>query len=401
MLVANKEIRDKKILLLQASLILALFVLVYHETIGAVIKAWFTSEGAHGILIFGISVYMVWISKDKLLQLDMKPNMVPGIILLIVSGVILLAGKLTVTLIFQEISLITALMALVLMLLGNDYFRILWLPIAYLSFMFPLYEKILNPVSIYFQKSAIWITSIVLSILNIPYLIQDTFIYLSNITLEVTRACSGITHIVALSALVIFWCYMNHSTKRVTAILLFSAFVTGLILNGFRVIIISVWSYYSGGHFSHGPFDIFYTSFIFIAGFGLLVAAYMLMTPLKTKNPQAISVTVPVNSDKSWRIERFKNASFLATALVLIITFFCLFIYRPLPQEARLYLNDFQPVLGQWESIEMSGLQGNFKFTDADALVKRIYKSKDGDKVELYIAYFKIVDEGRGINNSD
>lgn len=202
-----------------------------------------------------------------------------GSLVVIIGCLILLAGKWSATLLIEKVSLVATFLGLTWLLLGTRYLKILWLPISYLLFMFPLFEKSLGTLSIYFQLLTAWIALAFLKLTGMPVVLSDTYIELPHITLEIGRACSGISQIFALVALAVFVAYVTEGTRRRGVFLALSAFAIGVVLNGFRVALIAFWTGIRGEGFEHGPFDIFYVSFVFIGGVSIL----LLLSAMKGK----------------------------------------------------------------------------------------------------------------------
>ena len=185
------------------------FIGVYYETIARLIKGWFTYQNSHGMLIMGMSLYMIWIKRHQFSQLPMRSNILAGLSLTILGCLMHLAGKLSSTVRLQDISLIITLMGLVWLLWGSYYLKILWFPIGYLILMFPFFTELLEFIGDDLQSVNAWIAYILLKVVGIPVLLDGQYIALPHITLEVGRACSGINHIIAMMAMAVPLISMN------------------------------------------------------------------------------------------------------------------------------------------------------------------------------------------------
>ena len=80
-------------------------------------------------------VYMLWDRRDLFLQLEIRPNILWGSLLLVFSIAILIAGQISYTHTLRELSVVFAVFSLVLLLFGPQYIRKLFWPLVYLFLM--------------------------------------------------------------------------------------------------------------------------------------------------------------------------------------------------------------------------------------------------------------------------
>ena len=140
-------------------------------------------EEAHIMLVAVIAVYMVWLKRRDLTGL--RPSSSPsseigGGVLTLLGCSMLLAGKLTGTTLLQGVALVVTLLGLVLLFLGRAHLKMLWMPVVYLLFMFPLSNEILSSASIYFQLATARIASVLLGLTTMDVIREGTLLYLPH-----------------------------------------------------------------------------------------------------------------------------------------------------------------------------------------------------------------------------
>lgn len=256
--------------------IAAVAAILFFSPISRVVLGWFTFEESHGLLIFAVSLYIVWASRERLRGLPKKPNLLLGSLLLLSGCLTYLSAKWSSTLLLEQISLVQILLGITCLILGNSWFKTLFLPIFYLLFMFTAFQELLFPVSGYMQQITAWIASGLLRLTGMPVLLSGNYITLPHITLVVARECDGSHHIVALLALAIPLAYYTQENWIKRSYVILAALLVGMLANGLRVMLIGLWSASHKTDQLHGPFNLFYASFIFFFGMLLLTCGSIL-----------------------------------------------------------------------------------------------------------------------------
>ncbi|MCM8763716.1 MAG: exosortase W [Candidatus Omnitrophica bacterium] len=413
---------------LRVLLILTIFTILYRDTFFRLFKGWFSYEESHGLLILGISIYFIWKKRNLLKAINPNPLLFYGAILLILGCFILVAGKLSQTHIIQDVSIIFSLFGIVLLIGGVSAFKILFLPIGYLVFMFPVFSELLSNFSIYLQQTTAIIAANLLKIFGMPVLRTAQFIELPHISLEVAQACNGINHIMALVALSIPLAILAQNSLSKKASLVIIAFIIGIMANGLRVALIGIWSAYKKNGPLHGPHDIFYVSFIFFFGMGLLLIINRWLQIRSSSPSQSISPSrdfspkslhspfgrgrsndfpkylfSPLGEGKGeGNVEGKKKVIFapiLIGTLIFIPTIIFLHFYRPIPILLGKHLTSFPVAIGEWQGKDMSQIKDFLSRIRADEELNRVYKKNSGEELELFIRYFSLQEKGRSITD--
>lgn len=375
-----------------------LFVLTYQKPILLIFNNEYSYHFSHGLLILGIVFYMVWSKRETLRTIDNRPNISAGAILSFGGSAVLMAGISSDTAVVQGVALIIGVAGLVLLLFGTGIFKALLFPILYLNFSFPLFDKILAGFSQYFEQISALIAGHFLKIVGIPVLMHDKILELPHISLNVVQACNGINHIIALAALVLFVGYLEQMKYIKIMLLMLIAVVVGMIANGLRVAMIGIWTMYFGTESFHGPFDIFYSTFVFLIG---LIVIWLVMPVLKRREKNASNIHH--NTHKivdSTKYDRKRTAGACGVALgILIMTWIVTANATPviIPEEKD--LNNVPLAIGKWQGKDVSTFGEPYESAENyDSVIKRVYYDTRGKEVNLFIGYLNLQKKGREIH---
>jgi len=375
-----------------------LFILTYQKPIFLIFNNSYSYHFSHGFLILGIIFYMVWSKRETLRTLDNRPSIVAGAILSLLGSAVLMAGVFSDTAVVEGVALIIGVAGLVLILFGSGIFRALLFPILYLSFSFPLFDKILASFSQYFEQITARIAGYFLKIVGIPVLMHDKILELPHISLNVVQACNGINHIVALAALVLFVGYLEQMKYMKIMLLMLIAVVVGIIANGLRVGLIGIWTMYFGTESFHGPFDIFYSTFVFLIGF---IVIWLVMPVLKRKEKHASSIHQNAHG-KAYitKYDNKKSAVAYGVALgILILTWIVTANANPAIIPVEKDLNNLPLAIGNWQGKDVAALGEPYESAEVyDSVIKRVYYDAQGKEVNLFIGYLKLQKKGREIH---
>ena len=393
--------RHARLILLIGILSLAL-VAAYFEILAWVVKGWFSFDRSYSLLILLLSIFMVWTRRDTILRTPAEPSLVLGSVLTLAGCLIVVAGRLSNTLMVQGISLVVVLLGLILLLLGAKHFKMLFIPVGYLFFMFYFLEELLGRLSHYLQLASAWIAACLIGATGMPVALQGYLIELPHISLEVAKVCNGVNHIVALAAMSVPFAFLSQKSTLGKGLIVLGAFLVGLFSNGLRVALIGYWTKYHPDGPLHGPFDIFYVSFILIFGlvfFGLQTMLSRRWSKGKISNvathpsPVKEPLIVPkFGSKKQW-------AAVLTALAILFLANAYIYLHTPMPVEPKRDLSEFPMQIGPWEGKAVADQEWPAKHLAADVELRRIYHHPSGSEVGLYIGYFRTQEQGKELIN--
>ncbi len=246
-------------------------ILLYFPILKKLAHDWDTNDNySHGYFIPILSLYIIYTLKDELKELPVHTN-VTGIFLLIAGLTQLLIAKAGSEFFLQRTSLIPILAGIVLFCLGFTFFKKLFLPIIYLIFMVPLPAIIWNKIAFPMQLFGSYLTEKVVALMGIPIFREGNVLHLTNTTLEVVDACSGLRSLTTLFALSAVFAILSSHTTWQKWILFLTAAPIAIFANIVRLSATSLLASKYGGDIAQGFLHDFSGLVAFAVGILLLV----------------------------------------------------------------------------------------------------------------------------------
>lgn len=374
------------------------FLFLFSDVIFPMVKLWFTEPHfyAHGCVIVIASIFMIWKKKDILAQTSISPATIKGSGLTLLGCLMLYFGELSDTRTVSEFSIIVTLIGVTWLVLGSKFLNILFVPLVFLTFIFPVFPNILGKHITIFQALAAYIASCVLSFSGMSVYYHDHIIHLPHITLNVAESCSGLNQIITLVALGFFLGYTSNKTRLGQIVLILSAIFIGVFANGIRVAFIGWWTYYHRSAALHGPADILLVSFIFLTGSLALIflSAYLKKSIFHNE----------IEADERMRIDPVENEngnrlklSFILAISIFLITSLSLYLYKPRPVYLKNNLQHISQKIGGWIGKDVIRLGEPFESILTDNAVKRVYKDSYENCINLFIGYFILQNEEKDV----
>ena len=377
-----------------------LTIFVFREILLRTVKNWATFDGAYGLLILVISLFMIWNRKKRLTSAVPSPAVVPGLLFLLVGAALQLAAILSNTLMLQGIALIITLLGLVWMVLGWSFLRLLVVPIVYLAFMFSFFEELLGLFSNHLQLAASHMAGLFLKILGIPVFVSGEFIQMPHIILEVAKVCNGVNHIISLVALAIPIAVLMFSSNIQKVALVALAFFFGIFANALRVTLIGLWTIRYGKDSIHGPFEFLYVSFILVVGIVFIGMVTLLSRKMGWSRSVGKSIQISEDTDTNRSYTQLKTAPIMWALAVLaaLVTHQTMFAGQSV--NLNFPLDRFPVNVDQWQGRDVADPDWPFKNLSGDQLLRRIYARGNGTpSVGLTIAYFTHQDQDKEVIN--
>ncbi len=180
--------------------ILAALLLGYGSVLIELVKDWARDPNySHGFLIPVVSIYLIWNNRLKIRETAAAPSLW-GLIGLLVGAALLIVGAAGAEVFIQRISFILVLGSLALYFHGRARLLLIAFPLVFLLLAIPLpyiiYYSLTGPMQAFAAKCAIW----GLQVVGVQAIAQGNMIHLSNTSLEVAEACSGIRSLYAFLA---------------------------------------------------------------------------------------------------------------------------------------------------------------------------------------------------------
>lgn len=381
----------------KAMILAAAFFAALSAPLTLLVKEWGSHEFSHGALVPFVSLYFVWAERDKLKDIPLRPAIIPGISVILLAGLVLMAGKAGRVAVAEEASILVIIPGLVLLFLGRRHLRALMLPLFYLAFMVPLLHPVINRLHMPFQIFTARFAAFVLPHLGVPVYQRMQFLELPNISLEVARECSGLNFMESIYAVAIPLAYFTQRGWGRKLALLSLAFAIGVLTNGVRVTLIGVWTYFNLGDALHGPYHLLQGYFVAIMGFILLFLTSVALNRARSSRPAEVEKD-SIPHDGGYPKTIMSGPFFIALALFAGIGLYMHF-FEITPVPLRQSLERLPLSIGDWRAETISGVRSPVRMPGARSELTRLYRKASGSEALLYIGYLDSQRDGSELVN--
>ncbi len=246
------KISIKKQVLLQVAPLILVFIFLYQKAIIELISDWSIDPNfSHGFLIPFVALYMVWYKQNEILQIPHKPTRT-GIYIILFGMLVHIAGNVGAELFLMRFSMIITLSGIIIYFYGFKMFWKVMIPVAYLIMMIPIPDILWNKIAFPLQLFSAKISSQTIGMLSIPVFREGNILHLSNTSLEVVDACSGLRSLTSLLALTGAFAFIAPLGTINKWVLFFSAIPIAVAVNVIRLTITGAMAAWIGPETAHG-----------------------------------------------------------------------------------------------------------------------------------------------------
>ena len=257
----------------QAGILALLAAVLYWQTVGSLVNQWWTdSDYSHGFLVVIFSAFLLWRSKKKWMETEVKPSL-SGLIFIAGAMVSLILGTLGAELFLARVSLVILIGGLIVYFAGWIMLKAVAGPWGVLFLMIPLPVIVFNQIALPLQFLASRLAGNTLDALGVPALREGNVITLPSISLNVVEACSGIRSLMALITLAVFYGLMMEKRIWVRCMLVVLAIPLAVGINSLRI----VGSGLLGQSFGKAYAEGFFHEFSGVVVFGVTLIALVLL----------------------------------------------------------------------------------------------------------------------------
>jgi len=239
---------------LQAGVLLALATMIYQRSAVALWNTWSTNDNySHGPLIPLTSLVLVWLRRDRLRALEVRPD-ARGLLLVAMGCSMMILGVRADLFALQAWSLLPLLFGLSLAFLGVAFTRMLAFPIGYLGFMLTFPPIVMNQLSYALKELAMRVSVKGAEALGVTLQRSGMSLYLATGELRVENPCSGLRSLLALLATGTLFAYFQKGGPWRRAAVLVAAVPIALLANIARLLVLIVAAHYRSVAWATGKF---------------------------------------------------------------------------------------------------------------------------------------------------
>jgi exosortase len=208
---------------------------MYAPVLASLARDWWMDEGSsYGMLIPPLAGYIAWMRRKHLLSIPSSQD-ARGIVLVLLSCVMFLVGKLGAEFFLTRVSTVLLIAGLIWCFWGLLRLQALLFPLVLLATMVPLPTLIYSKVGIPLQLFSSALATSILQTFGVSIYRDGNILQLPNVTLGVAEACSGLRSISALSVGAIVVGFITCERLRSRAILFLLAIPVAIGLNVVRI----------------------------------------------------------------------------------------------------------------------------------------------------------------------
>jgi len=223
-------------LIVWPGLLLGLLTLLYADVLkGLALQWWSDPNYGHGFFVPLFSCYILWHERENWTTLEIKPSNFGFAVMLGAVGLLLL-GALGAELFISRFSLLVLLAGIILFLAGWKVLGAVSFPLGYLVWMIPIPAIVFNQITFPLQLVASRLAAAGLELVQVPVLRDGNVLVMSNYSLEVVEACSGIRSLTTLIALAFAYGYFAEPRRWMRYVLALLMIPIAIVTNAIRIL---------------------------------------------------------------------------------------------------------------------------------------------------------------------
>lgn len=185
------------------------------------------------------------------------------------------AGSATITL--GTLGMVLMISAGFIFLFGRATARKSWFPLAFLLFIVPLPQVVLERFIYWLQAGSAAIAGFLFELSGVPVLREGFIFRLPRISIEVAQECSGIRSSIALVILAVLVAHFSFRPFWKKALFVAAGLLMMVVKNGIRIASLTMLANYVDSDFLYGKLHRRGGIVFFLIGLGLLIPVYQLL----------------------------------------------------------------------------------------------------------------------------
>ena len=271
-------------------LALGLLVLYVPTFIGLLNGIWATEEQAHGPIILGLALWLLYRGWTPMLAASEggRPAVWTGWTMLVFGLLCYIAGRSQGILILELGSFLWVLAATLLLMRGWRALRSLWFPFFFMLFMLPLPGDIVSALTLPMKMAVSYVTEHILYALGYPIARVGVILQIGQYQLMVADACAGLQTLLTLESLgLLYLNVVRHTSALRNTALAVLIVPISFTANVIRVITLTLITYYFGDAAGQGFLHGFAGMVLFVSALVLIIGLDSLLQWIARKRQTA------------------------------------------------------------------------------------------------------------------
>ena len=367
------------------------FAMLYWDGLAWLVEIWNHNDYSHGYLVPMVSLYIVWEQWKRYQLQPVAPAYVAATFIFLLSLALLLISRSSAFIQLEAASLFLIIPGILLLLFGRQVTRAALLPWLYLSFALPWFDLFLARVQPPFQRISAIMGAKLLSLFY-PVFLNDIYIQLPSINMEVAKECSGVNFFISVLAIGIPLVYLTQRRWKWAILILAMGLLITMLANGVRVAMAGMMGQTFGPDLLHGPAHVLQGWFVAWFGWaGLFIVNWIFIKRSKTTEPRLYErwkLRATPNTQGEQRT-KISPKPIYAVSCILTLCAIITYFFSPHPVTLPAPLSSLAIKTASWQGSESEWLEKKGLFPGADDQLERQYQSSQTTQpVYLYIAYF-------------
>lgn len=236
---------------------------------------WSTDEQAHGPIVLGLSVWLLWRKWPALVSMPAggaRPALAWPV--MIIAGLCYALGRSQGILIFEVGSLVWMVAGLLLLLRGPAAVRLMWFALFFMLFMIPLPGIVVDTLTAPMKMAVSYVAEQILYAAGYPIARTGVMLQIGQYQLLVADACAGLHTLFTLEALgLLYLNVVRHASVLRNISLAILIVPISFTANVIRVMVLTLITYHLGDEAGQGFLHGFSGMVLFISALLLIIAA--------------------------------------------------------------------------------------------------------------------------------
>jgi exosortase len=237
---------------------------------------WNDPDYGHGFFVLPFSLFVLWRLRGRWMNTEIKPSNLGLPVMLLAVGFLFL-GSLGAELFTSRFSLLILIAGMIIFLAGWKFLRAVSFPLAFMVLIIPLPVIIYNQITFPLQLIASRFATSFLGLVHLPVLRDGNVLVMSNYSLEVVEACSGIRSLLSLIALSIIYLYFMEPRRWIRYFLVIFTVPIAIFSNAVRIMGAGMMAHRFGPAAAEGFLHAFSGVVIFVTALLLLLGSHWLL----------------------------------------------------------------------------------------------------------------------------